>query len=389
MSLLAGLAQGFAQAQGERFKREQGEELRKLQVKMFQRQLDMQEEATAARNQLLGLLTQVGIAEPPVEGSMQTQQNLTGAPPKTLKDVLATPEGQGLALKSGLAKIDDIRQFQTPNITELIASGQLGKSMGGLEVSGLKIGPNGQVMPDLSRPKLKSEVPSPDGRFMIQIDEYGREMGRRPMGPSEFKPPERTKGQTAADETFGKEYAEYTAAGGFADIQKQLTQLREASTALEREKGLSGPEVGLLPEAALKVSNPRAVAVRDAVLESAQRNLRLILGPQFTAKEGEALLARTYDPALSQAENKKRVDRLITQIETAAKAKQEAVDYFQENGTLTGFKGKLWTLADFNPGGKPSLSGPGKSNAAPMEQTAVNPKTGERLVLRNGKWQKP
>ena len=91
---------------------------------------------------------------------------------------------------------------------------------------------------------------------------------------------------------------------------------------------------------------PESIAMHEAVEEVLQRNLRLILGAQFTQKEGERLIERAYNPALSEAENKKRVDRLITQIKQAAKAKEDASRYFENNGTLVGFRGQLYTSPD-------------------------------------------
>jgi len=70
------------------------------------------------------------------------------------------------------------------------------------------------------------------------------------------------------------------------------------------------------------------------------------LGPQFTEKEGERLIARAYNPRLSEKENVKRVRRLIDQIKSAAKAKGDAADYFEKNGTLAGYKGTIYKGSD-------------------------------------------
>lgn len=213
-------------------------------------------------------------------------------------------------------------------------------------MSGLKIGGQGEVMPDFARPKLKMEVPSSDGMSMIQIDEFGREMGRRPIGPSEKKPAEQTKGQNAADAEFAKEYVELNAAGGFAQIDKGINQLKEVSKALGAG-GITGPVIGSIPDSALRFAHPKALAIRDQAHEVIQANLRMVLGPAFTQKEGEGVMARAYDMSQPDAENKKRMDRLITQIETAARSKRDASEYFQKHGTLTGWKGKLWVADDF------------------------------------------
>lgn len=362
LNILSGLVNGYAEGQQTQLNQEQAVAEKKLKIKMFQRQLDMEDEAKAAKDQLLQLLT------PVLEqlGGPEERVPLQG---RTLKDVLGTPEGQVLAIKSG-TKLDDIRQFQQPSLTETIAAIHAGNATGGaigmppgggMELTGVKVGPNGQVMPDFARPKFKGEVPSGDGASMIRVDEYGREIGRRPMAPSERKPPEQTGGQKATDSKFAEEYVTFKAAGGYADVEKSLLQLEEAKAELEKG-GLTGPVRGNTPDLVRQFANPKSLAVRDQVEEVVQRNLRLILGAQFTEKEGERLIARAYNEKMSDAENVKRVGRLIEQIKTAALAKQEAIDYFEKNGTLTGFKGKLWTLADFSPDKeKPSLKGPGGS----------------------------
>lgn len=368
--LLSGLVQGYDQGVKQEQDRFAKEELKKLQIKAFKQELERKDKEQQALSQLMQM----------VGSAMPTQIEALGGmgvdpQPKrmSLTDVLADPQGQMLALQSGKASLGDIRKFQQPNMLEVIQKlqqpgGAIGAPQGGMELTGIKLGPDGQLMPDFARPKFKTEVPSSDGMSMIRIDEFGREIGRRPMGPGEIKPKERSKGQTAVDTKFAEEYVGFKAAGGYADIEKQLQQLSEASKALATEKGLTGGLTGLTPEPILKRTNPRAIEIRDNVLDSAQRNLRLVLGAQFTEKEGERLLSRVYDMALKPEQNKKRVDRLIAQIRSAAKAKQEAIEYFEENQTLEGFKGKLWTLADFEPEPakpqkeKPSLKGPGKND---------------------------
>jgi hypothetical protein len=167
--------------------------------------------------------------------------------------------------------------------------------------------------------------------------------------PGAQPPAKPTTGQSAVDKEFAKEYVAFRAAGGYADIEKQLGQLQEASAALASDPSLTGPIRGALPDAVRAVTNPQAVATKEKVQEVAQRNLRLVLGAQFTEKEGERLIARVYNDRLPPEENKRRVDRLITQITDAAKAKQSAADFFEKNGTLTGWDGKLYTISDFEP----------------------------------------
>jgi hypothetical protein len=159
-----------------------------------------------------------------------------------------------------------------------------------------------------------------------------------------------TKGQEKVDTEFGQVYADFIASGGVADVTKQLKQLRDASVALGSDQSLTGPVRGQLPESVRSITNPKAVATKNAVEEVVQRNLRLVLGAQFTEKEGERLIARAYNPLLMPEENKRRVDRLIQQIESAAAAKIDAARYYEANGTLQGWRGKLPTISDIEQG---------------------------------------
>lgn len=156
-----------------------------------------------------------------------------------------------------------------------------------------------------------------------------------------------SKGEIKADQDFGSEYQSWVS-GGFADATKSINQLTEVSEALGKPgANLTGPTLGAVPDFIKKYSNPESIAVREEIEEIVQRNLRLVLGAQFTEKEGDRLIKRAFNPDLSEQENKKRVDRLLQQIKTAAQAKNEAAMYFRNNGTLKGWDGALPTISDF------------------------------------------
>lgn len=164
--------------------------------------------------------------------------------------------------------------------------------------------------------------------------------------------PARTEGQTALDQAFSKDYASFSAAGGYSDVVKQLDQLKVAADSLGKNKTATGPVVGHLPESIRAFTNPDAVNTKNLVEESVQRNLRAVLGAQFTENEGSRLIARAYNPLLPPEENQRRVVRLIDQIKTAAEQKAKAAAYFEKNGTLQGWEGKLPSFNDFSPEGK-------------------------------------
>ena len=149
-----------------------------------------------------------------------------------------------------------------------------------------------------------------------------------------------TPGQKRLDQAFAVSYEDYTARGGYADVEKSIEQLRDVRNILGGG-GVTGGISGYLPTVVRSVFNEKSVSAQEAVEEVVQRNLRLILGAQFTNEEGKRLIERAYNPRLSESENIKRLDRLITQIEEGAAATESASQYFEQNGTLTGWQGNL------------------------------------------------
>jgi len=184
--------------------------------------------------------------------------------------------------------------------------------------------------------------------YQITYDDEGRPLSMSPISGGPVDPTiTPTSGQTAVDAAFAKEFVTFKT-GGFADAQKGIVQLRAVEEQLLSGKvNITGPGMGKVPDVALSLFNPRALAAREDVEEVVQRNLRLILGAQFTEKEGERLIARAFNPNLDEAINAKRVKRLLLQMELALKAKQDAADYFEKNGTLRGWAGDLPSVDDF------------------------------------------
>ena len=146
------------------------------------------------------------------------------------------------------------------------------------------------------------------------------------------------------DKQFGMVYNEFQ--GAQFDKEKQIKDLTEAQQLL-----LSRPEgeiTGKLAGAALSTNSAHltgfseAKVASDRVLGVVQRSLRETLGAQFTEVEGKMLMARAYDPYLSQAENAKRVGRLLESIKKAHESRKAMIDFYEENKTLYGYKGPSW-----------------------------------------------
>jgi hypothetical protein len=150
-----------------------------------------------------------------------------------------------------------------------------------------------------------------------------------------------TVAQRAADMAFGKEYNDFVAGGGITTIQKNLNDLDKAIEALEKnpQGDITGKLIGLSDKAGtLSFTNPKAAEIKDIVGGVVQSNLRAVLGGQFAQKEGEALLARAYNPAQPQKDNLNRLKALRQQIANTGQAKLQAVSEFEEKGTLKDFK---------------------------------------------------
>lgn len=302
-----------------------------------------QSKALAQRNRMLGLQEQqIGLQTAEAKRKAQAQaaqhQNLmrliAGLPPEQQAAAMVAPE-----------KFAEAQLPQAPKLETIFGpDGQPQKAW--------VRGPGADPVPvgGSQRPAMPWEYElGPDGQPRMRPGVLAAKTAVGKAGaPSINNIMPATPGQEAADKKFAGDFIEF-ATGGYADVQKQLDQLREASATLGSGKAISGPIMGNLPDSVLAATNPQAVATKEAIQEVAQRNLRLILGAQFTEKEGERLIARVFNPRLSETENKKRVDRLIRQIAGAAQAKLDAAQYFQQHGSLTGWQGRLPRLSDFDP----------------------------------------
>ena len=220
-----------------------------------------------------------------------------------------------------------------------------------------------------------------------------------PQTPAEIVKKSLTPLETELDKKAADDLVQFTIGGGFSDVQKGLSQLNIAKQTLQQqpEGKITGKLVGAQDDTGiLKYTNPTAQDTKEQVQEIAQRNLRLILGPQFTAKEGEQLISRVYNPALPQSVNAQRLNLLEEQMFSAAKTKQEAVDYYNTNGTLKGFKGKLYNstsdfLNEYNTKLKANEKAPTKTTMQQpsgfTEGSKTKSKSGKPMIFRNGQWE--
>jgi hypothetical protein len=155
-----------------------------------------------------------------------------------------------------------------------------------------------------------------------------------------------TPGQEAVDKRFAETYLDWQSGGG-ADTIGNIAQINTVLQQLEQGKALTGPMVGVQPDLLLAITNPQAADAREKVQEVVQRNLRVVLGSAFTAKEGDALISRAYNPTLKPEQNAARLRKLFEQMSVAAGQKQAMAEYYETNGTLQGYRGKQPNINDF------------------------------------------
>ena len=121
-------------------------------------------------------------------------------------------------------------------------------------------------------------------------------------------------------------------------MEKDLT---EAINLLDNAENISGKVVGtVLNTTGGEFTYPDAKRAQDYVLGVVQKSLRETLGAQFTEIEGKMLMDRAYNPLLSQAENSKRVKRLLGEIKEAKQSREAMSQYWKDNnGSLVGYTG--------------------------------------------------
>lgn len=235
---------------------------------------------------------------------------------------------------------------------------------------------------DLARDKLAS------GAADRQLDREKFEFDKRKVAVEETASMGLTPAQKKVDEEFAKEYTEFRARGGYADVQKNLSQLQEALEVLKNSDTITGPVIGRMPEFMQQAINSEVINTREGVEEVVQRNLRLILGAQFTEKEGERLISRAFNPKLQEGDNVTRLERLIGQIGGAAHAKEDASLYYEENGTLAGWKpenSNIGSAGETQEGAMAGVSNPYKQR--PTDQTPqrmVDGRGGGMAPAQNG-----
>lgn len=203
----------------------------------------------------------------------------------------------------------------------------------------------------MQRLKLKQARRAADDKLMIESMKI---MGKPVPGAGKKTPRQEVQG--ALDKAYAKDYLTFIQ-GGAAEADKHINELKRAKEVLigDPAKGttgtdmVSGPVIGIIPKVLRDIFLPKSSETQENIESTVQSSLKEILGHQFTAKEGVDLLARTYNPRFEEKINARRAQNLINRIERAYAEKVRAAKYFEQHGTLEGYKGKVsWKMSDFD-----------------------------------------
>jgi hypothetical protein len=148
------------------------------------------------------------------------------------------------------------------------------------------------------------------------------------------------KGVDAVSREYAKEYNNYVTEGGARTIETNMNLLEEAKQDLAKIKSDSARPAGFLGEKGQAIFDPQLVAIREKIEKAVQGTLKPILGAQFAMVEGQQIMKRAFNPALSTAENMKRVEQEIKSLRSMAEAKNAAARHYETNNfSLKGFRG--------------------------------------------------
>jgi hypothetical protein len=164
--------------------------------------------------------------------------------------------------------------------------------------------------------------------------------------PGQERPP--TPYETERDKKFAPLAVEWMS-GGRSTALSRVNQLSAVISTLDKKERVTGPVVGITPDVVNAFINPASREARANAERVIQEGLKAVLGAQFTQKEGEAFLSRSYDPKAPAADNARRLRAIVNQMRAAARDRDAMLAYIEGpgQGTLRGYKGAVPTINDF------------------------------------------
>lgn len=184
-------------------------------------------------------------------------------------------------------------------------------------------------------------------------------------------------GLDSLNRATGKEYSDYVQGGGFSKAESNISQLNEIIGELNTKNNLTGGLQAVVPKIAKDIFATESGDVEDRVRNVVQSNLKLLLGSQFTEREGERIIKSYYNTRQDEKTNSKRLSNLVHEMASAAAAKEAAMNWFENNNqSMSGYNG----VTRVNVGGKaydvaPKSTGSTQSSQASPKGSAEPAKT--------------
>jgi hypothetical protein len=163
------------------------------------------------------------------------------------------------------------------------------------------------------------------------------------MGRPSSRPRPRITGKAAFEYNRGylEKIPEWRA--GRADAMKNIKQLKDVGALLKwsienpnkSTEEITGAIGSWFPsELQILMGREKSIDAKELVEEVVQRNLRQVLGAQFTENEGKRLIERAWNPRLPMYYNYRRITRLIEAMEETDKLQEGVLAYYEEHGTM-------------------------------------------------------
>lgn len=151
-----------------------------------------------------------------------------------------------------------------------------------------------------------------------------------------------TPGEEERDKKYGQGYAERQNKGGFVRAESNIRQLEAALDTLrgaaKNKQNLTGPGVGMVPDALRAFTNKQSVKLRRQVEQVLQQSADEVLDSQYASKELTDLLKRSFDPSLEEADNVDLLAPIVASMRQAVEETAAKDDYFNRLGSLWGFE---------------------------------------------------
>ena len=140
-----------------------------------------------------------------------------------------------------------------------------------------------------------------------------------------------TEAENQTDKEMAKQFTSWGTKGGrFQDIS-DIDQIDQVIQAMMDGKDLTGNFLTrMLPQPLEAVMSKDKVMAEQDILSIVQRNLRAILGAQFTENEAKRIMERAWDPALGQDVLLKRAKRMVGVLKAKQSELNRAYAYWRK-----------------------------------------------------------